>query len=98
MSYEGEEDEDNVSHKCCKDKNEKKKKQNLIFDYQVFSSVLHFDCCSYNKICCFNFSAPYTLHQKESFQDLPSESLELVSEISKEILSIKDNFHPPRQL
>ncbi len=97
MSYGGE-NEGKVSHKCCKGKSEESEKQNLIFDYQVFSSALHSDCCSYNKICCSNFSTPYALHQKESLQDLHPKSFGLVSEISKEILSIKDKFHPPRQL
>jgi hypothetical protein len=83
VSYKGE-NEYKLSHKCCKDKNEKKIKQ--------------IDCCSYNKTCCLNFSSPYALHQKELFQDLRSESLGLVSEIGREILSIKDKFQPPRQL
>jgi hypothetical protein len=90
-----------LSHKCCKDKNEKNnnKKQNLLFfDYFFSHSSAHYDCCSYNKACCLNFSSPYTLHQKEFFQNLHSESLGLVSEISREILSIKDKFQPPRQL
>jgi len=90
-----------LSHKCCKDKNEKNnnKKQNLLFfDYFFSHSSAHSDCCSYNKTCCLNFSSPCTLHQKEFFQDLHSESLGLVSEISREILSIKDKFQPPRQL
>jgi hypothetical protein len=89
----------NLSHKCCKDKNEKNKKtKSTFFDYFVSHSSAHSDCCSYNKTCCLNFSSPCTLHQKEFFQDLHSESLGLVSEISKEILSIKDKFQPPRQL
>jgi hypothetical protein len=99
VSYENG-NEYKLSHKCCKDKNEKNnKKQNLLFfDYFVSHSSAHYDCCSYNKACCLNFSSPYTLHQKEFFQDLHSESLGLVSEISREILSIKDKFQPPRQL
>jgi len=98
VSYENG-NEHKLSHKCCKDKNEKNKKQNLLFfDYFVSHSSAHSDCCSYNKTCCLNFSSPCTLHQKELFQDLHSESLGLVSEISREILSIKDKFHPPRQL
>lgn len=88
-----------LSHKCCKDKNEKNKKQNLLFfDYFVSHSSAHSDCCSYNKTCCLNFSSPYALHQKEFFQDLHSESLGFVSDIGREILSIKDKFQPPRQL
>jgi len=93
--------EHKLSHNCCKDKNEKNnnKKQNLLFfDYFFSHSSAHYDCCSYNKACCLNFSSPYTLHQKEFFQNLRSESLGLVSEISREILSIKDKFQPPRQL
>jgi hypothetical protein len=101
VSYENG-NEYKLSHKCCKDKNEKNnnnKKQNLLFfDYFVSHSSAHSDCCSYNKTCCLNFSSPYTLHQKEFFQNLHSESLGLVSEISREILSIKDKFQPPRQL
>jgi hypothetical protein len=98
VSYENG-NEYKLSHKCCKDKNEKNKKQNLLFfDYYVSHSSSHSDCCSYNKTCCLNFSSPCTLHQKEFFQDLHSESLGLVSEISREILSIKDKFQPPRQL
>jgi hypothetical protein len=100
VSYK-DENEHKLSHKCCKDKNEKNnnKKQNLLFfDYFVSHSSAHSDCCSYNKACCLNFSSPYTLHQKEFFQNLHSESLGLVSEISREILSIKDKFQPPRQL
>jgi hypothetical protein len=103
VSYK-DENEHKLSHKCCKDKNEKNKneknkKQNLLFfDYFVSHSSAHSDCCSYNKTCCLNFSSHCTLHQKEFFQDLHSESLGLVSEISKEILSIKDKFQPPRQL
>ncbi len=99
VSYK-DENEYKLSHKCCKDKNEKNnKKQNLLFfDYFVSHSSAHYDCCSYNKTCCLNFSSPCTLHQKEFFQDLHSESLGLVSEISREILSIKDKFQPPRQL
>jgi hypothetical protein len=99
VSYENG-NEYKLSHKCCKDKNEKNnKKQNLLFfDYFVSHSSAHYDCCSYNKACCLNFSSPYTLHQKEFFQNLHSESLGLVSDIGREILSIKDKFQPPRQL